>query len=1467
ASVFFPSHSSLYSATKISSTMSAAGGSTPTTSSPPFLKLKLCVLIGIFSASLVLLCLAVFLCFRLNHLSRRRVKHSSGSIPLVISEINTKASSIVDLEAAAADPGKPSCTESSPVKNREQDEMPGGVNELTSVEGWGRWYGLKELEKATRGFAAENVVGEGGYGVVYRGVLADGSVVAVKNLLNNKGQAEKEFEVEVEAIGKVRHKNLVGLIGYCVNGPSRMLVYEYVDNGNLEQWLHGVDAPVSPLTWDIRMKIAIGTAKALAYLHEGLEPKVVHRDVKSSNILLDRKWNAKVSDFGLAKLLGGETSYVTTRVMGTFGYVSPDYASTGMLNEGSDVYSFGVLLIEIITGRSPIDYSKPASEMNLVDWFKGMVARRRGEDLVDPLIEVQPSPRALKRALLVCLRPKQTRGETTFATPILPEKRKISPPKKVQNHISIHHIRKSYFLTLISSPKSKPEEKSNHFHLRIRKSSTRSSKRKSIGVIDSTAMEEKLIARLESAVSRLESLSSSSGFASRDIGLDFDSLSSDASIQAFDDLIRQSFGRVSAAAEKIGGQVLEVTNVIGQALNVEKDLLVRIKQTKKPDMAGLGVFMRPLNEVIGEAHAMTEGKRSDFFNHFKTAADSLSALVWIAYTGKDCGMSMPIAHVEESWQMAEFYNNKILVEYKSKDPNHVEWAKAVKELYLPGLKDYVKSYYPLGPVWSATGRSVASGPSAPAPPPAPSASHFSAECSKASSSKPKEGMAAVFQEINSGKPVTEGLRKVTNDMKSKNRADRTGVVATTEKGAAPSSSFGSSKKTGPPKFELQMGRKWVVENQIGNKNLVISDCDAKQSVYMFGCKDSVLQVQGKVNNITLDKCTKTGVVFTDVVAAFELVNCSGVEVQCQGSAPTISVDNTSGCQVYLSKNSLETSITTAKSSEINVLVPGAEPDGDLVSRACFAAAVCASVQRRQIRNNTGLPLWRVKIQLQKKAPNSNNKEQEEEEEEDSKIKSNSELPKTQIRRQITMLIPPLSAAFLLLLLLLHHFPFSNSQSFIGVNYGQVADNLPPPPATAKLLQSTTVQKVRLYGADPTIIKSLANTGIGIVIGAANGDIPSLAADPNAAGQWVNSNVLAFYPASNIVLVTIGNEVLLSGDQGLVSQLLPAMQNVQNALNAASIGGKVKVSTVHSMAVLGRSDPPSSGSFDPKFGDTMKALLQFQRTVGSPIAVNPYPFFAYQSDPRPETLAFCLFQPNAGRVDSGNGIKYMNMFDAQVDAVRSALNAMGFKDIDILVAETGWPYRGDPNEVGPSIENARAYNGNLIAHLRSMAGTPLMPGKSVDTFLFALFDEDLKPGPSSERSFGLFKPDLSMTYDVGLAKTSNQQSPPSSSSSKTPSSGSTTPPATQWCVSKPGVSAAQLQASLDYACGQGVDCTPLQPGGACFEPNTVEAHAAYAMNLYFQRSEKRPWNCDFSQTAALTSKNPSYNGCNYPGAST
>ncbi|CAJ1933494.1 unnamed protein product [Sphenostylis stenocarpa] len=465
---------------------------------------------------------------------------------------------------------------------------------------------------------------------------------------------------------------------------------------------------------------------------------------------------------------------------------------------------------------------------------------------------------------------------------------------------------------------------------------------------------------------------------------------------------------------------------------------------------------------------------------------------------------------------------------------------------------------------------------------------------------------------------------------------------------------------------------------------------------------------------------------------------------------------------------------------------------------------------------------------------------------------------TELFRQTTMVTHSNPSLLLHLSLVTTAMYFAVSQPFIGVNYGQVADNIPAPEASAELLKSTTIGKVRLYGADPAFIKALANSGIGIVIGVANGDIMSLASDPDSATQWVNANVLPHYPESNITLITLGNEIMSSGDEGLVSQVLPAMQNVQNALDSASLGGKIKVSTVHSMAILTQSEPPSAGSFDPGFMDILQPLVAFLKNNESPFAINPYPFFAYQSDPRPETLAFCLFQPNSGRVDKGSGKIYSNMFDAQVDAVHTALSNIGFGDIEIVIAETGWPSRGDTNEVGATVENARAYNGNLIAHLRSMVGTPFMPGKSVDTFIFALYDEDLKPGPASERAFGLYKADLTMAYDVGLDKSSsNHKNPPTSPERET-----------QWCIPKVEVSEAQLQTNIDYICAsQVINCGPIQPGGACYEPNTVLSHAAFAMNLYYQKVGRNPWNCDFSQTAMLTSQNPSYNACVYVGGST
>ncbi|KAL6893627.1 hypothetical protein ACP4OV_007725 [Aristida adscensionis] len=451
------------------------------------------------------------------------------------------------------------------------------------------------------------------------------------------------------------------------------------------------------------------------------------------------------------------------------------------------------------------------------------------------------------------------------------------------------------------------------------------------------------------------------------------------------------------------------------------------------------------------------------------------------------------------------------------------------------------------------------------------------------------------------------------------------------------------------------------------------------------------------------------------------------------------------------------------------------------------------------------------------------------------------------RRRVSALLP----------ILLCLVGVSRAQPYIGVNYGEVADNLPSPDETAKLLKSTAISKVRLYGVDAGLIRALAGSNISVVVGVANGDIPSLAADPAAASRWLAANVLPFVPATTISAVAVGNEVLESGDASLAAALLPAMQNLRAAAAAAGDGAAgVRFSTVNTMAVLAQSDPPSSGAFHPDVAAQLQQILGFLSKTNAPFMINPYPWFAYQSDPRPETLAFCLFQPNAGRVDGGSKIKYTNMFDAQVDAVKSALVRAGYGDVEIVVAETGWPTRGDAGEAGATAENARAYVSNLVAHLRSGAGTPLMPGKAVETYLFALYDEDLKPGPASERAFGLYHTDLSMAYDAGLAAAAGSAGTPAGGAAKGGGG---------WCVAREGATEAELQEDLDYACAQvGVDCGAIQPGGACFEPNTVRAHAAYAMNQLFQAAGRHPWNCDFRQSATLTSTNPSYGSCVFTG---
>ncbi|KAM0014686.1 putative protein kinase RLK-Pelle-RLCK-VIIa-1 family [Helianthus debilis subsp. tardiflorus] len=266
-----------------------------------------------------------------------------------------------------------------------------------------RSFTFRELAASTQNFRAANLIGEGGFGSVYKGRLESGKLVAVKKLNLNGSQGNQEFIVEVLMLSLLRHSNLVTLIGYCTDGDQRLLVYEYMPLGSLESHLFDLEPYQEPLDWQTRLKIAVGAARGLEYLHCKANPPVIYRDLKSSNILLDRDFNPKLSDFGLAKLGPvGDHTHVSTRVMGTYGYCAPDYAMSGKLTIKSDIYSFGVVLLELITGRKAIDMSKKAGEQNLVSWARPFLKdRKKFVQLADPLLQDRFPARCMHHAVAI----------------------------------------------------------------------------------------------------------------------------------------------------------------------------------------------------------------------------------------------------------------------------------------------------------------------------------------------------------------------------------------------------------------------------------------------------------------------------------------------------------------------------------------------------------------------------------------------------------------------------------------------------------------------------------------------------------------------------------------------------------------------------------------------------------------------------------------------------------------------------------------------------------------------------------------------------------------------------------------------------------------------------------------------------------------------------------------------------------
>lgn len=342
----------------------------------------------------------------------------------------------------------------------------------------------------------------------------------------------------------------------------------------------------------------------------------------------------------------------------------------------------------------------------------------------------------------------------------------------------------------------------------------------------------------------------------------------------------------------------------------------------------------------------------------------------------------------------------------------------------------------------------------------------------------------------------------------------------------------------------------------------------------------------------------------------------------------------------------------------------------------------------------------------------------------------------------------LSALFSSLLLLLSLSAVQVLGLGIGINYGQIANNLPSPSRVSFLLRSLNITRVKLYDADPKVLSAFANSDVEFVIGLGNEYLLNMT-DPIKAQNWIQQRVQPFISSTKITCITVGNEVLSGNDTQLISHLLPAMRTVYGALVNLGLSKQLYVTTAHSLAILSDSFPPSSGAFRQDLAEYIHPILDFHAQVNSPFLINAYPYFAYKDNPDEVPLDYVLFQPNSGTTDPNTNLNYDNMLYAQIDAIYSAIKAMGHTNVDVKISETGWPSKGDPNEAGATLQNAEIYNGNLLRRIQQNQGTPAKPSVPIDIYVFALFNENLKPGPASERNYGLYYPDGTPVYDIGL----------------------------------------------------------------------------------------------------------------------
>ncbi|PWA40443.1 O-Glycosyl hydrolases family 17 protein [Artemisia annua] len=458
-----------------------------------------------------------------------------------------------------------------------------------------------------------------------------------------------------------------------------------------------------------------------------------------------------------------------------------------------------------------------------------------------------------------------------------------------------------------------------------------------------------------------------------------------------------------------------------------------------------------------------------------------------------------------------------------------------------------------------------------------------------------------------------------------------------------------------------------------------------------------------------------------------------------------------------------------------------------------------------------------------------------------------------------------------LLLLVSAIATATATGTIGVNYGRVADNLPDPTKVVELLKANNIDHVKIFDTEPTVLKALSGSKISVVVALPNEKLKSAAGDEAFTDEWVKTNILPYHPSTIIEAIAVGNEVFV--DPANTNYLVPAMKNIYSSLMKNKINN-IKVSSPIALSALATSYPTSSGSFKPDLIEpVLKPMFSFLQQTGSYLMVNVYPFFAYKDNTDTISLDYALLRDNKGIKDEKSGIVYKSLFDAQVDAVYAALDAVGFNKVKIVVSETGWPSKGDSDETGAAQNNAAQYNGNLVRRVLTGGGSPMRPDEPLTVYLFALFNENQKTGPTSEKNYGLFYPNEEKVYNVPLSIEALKNTP--SEVSVVPVAAPLAAPVSDtdlgvskvgqtWCVASGNVGKEKLQEALDYACGEGgADCRPIQEGDTCYDPNTVEAHASYAFNSYYQKSARMSGSCDFGGAAYVVTQPPRYGSCKFP----